>query len=84
MLSDMPHRRSDINTNVRFRHTSTMSNSHDDAFVVLEPQSEGDNASITGSAAPKLPHRPLRADRPNFLVITADSMYCAVLSRAVR
>lgn len=46
---------------------------NNDAFVVLEPQNEGEAPSASGKA-PQLPQRPAQTDKPNFLVITADSM----------
>lgn len=52
--------------------SGSMSDSNDN-FVVLEPQSENGTANRPNDES-KLPTRPSKATRPNFLIITADSM----------
>ena len=44
-----------------------------DNFVVLEPQSENDHASLAQSDR-NIPSGMPATARPNFLIITADSM----------
>lgn len=54
---------------------SNIMDDNDNAFLVLEPQSEGQNPWAPDHT-PSLPLRTssLKHDRPNFLIITADSM----------
>lgn len=55
-------------------NTKTMSESSDN-FIVLDPQSENDGASPAqfGEQVPLTMPEPVK---PNFLIITADSMLC--------